>query len=143
MAETDPSVWAKKDHLSARQTAANCTSYIFQGTGVDIESLKKYADEIFTWLFQEQDKIAVKVPKVVKKKATKEVPPTESDSLPVPTAAQKKILDTICVQLPEISPKEVQQKVLQYSTEVAKKSTPQYPTSKLAVEPIVKWLKEN
>ena len=141
MAEIDPLVWAKKDHLSARQTAANCTSYIFQGTGVDIEYLKKYADEIFNWLFQEQDKLDVKVPEVSKRDNLPT--PTESDSVPVPTADQKKVLDAICVHLPKLAPKEVQQRVLQYSTEVAGKSSPQYPTNILAVEPIVKWLKEN
>jgi hypothetical protein len=81
------------------------------------------------------------------KEVTTRPTPAESDSLPAPTADQKKVLDAICTQLKGLDTQmdwdDVCRNVLQYSTEVAGKSSPQYPINILAVEPIVKWLKGN
>ena len=55
-----PDTWKRKDYLSARQTSANVTSYIFQGKEIDADTFLEYSGKVFCWLFQEQEKFADK-----------------------------------------------------------------------------------
>jgi hypothetical protein len=136
----DKLAFKKKDLLYARQTAANVTSAIFEGKEVDSDTFIEYADKVFDWLFQEQEKLDVSnVPNT----STNSVPkPVSGFEPPKPTVEQKKVLDAIFskVGYDGMIWEDMCQKVLNYSTEVAGVSNPTYPKSMASVDKIVEWI---
>jgi len=116
-------VWKKKDLLSARQTSANVTSYVFEGKEVDSEAFLEYAEKIFQWLYQDQD-------------SPKSNPAKE---LPKPTPEEKEVLDKIVEKL-DLTRDEVYAKVLEYTEKVYKKRV--YPKNIATIEKFLTWLKE-
>jgi len=132
--EADKLAFKKKDYLYARQTAANCAAEVFSGNNVSFAEYKAYSDSIFDWLFQDQDPLPSKSPVPT--------PAEETDVIPKPTPEQAKILKLILDGLGwEIDRKdELCKLVLKYSTEVAGKVDPVYPTTDKAVEPIVNYI---
>lgn len=121
-------VWRKKDDLSARQTAANVTGYIFEGKGdvIDSTSFLEYAEKIRAWLFVNQDPMPD-----AKRKSV------ESKTLPTPTLAQKKVLDAIKEKIQQLG---IEQDVLDWAEEVHK--VRKYPESVKSVEAFIKWHNE-
>ncbi len=125
MAEkVDELVWKKKDFLYARQTAANVTSAVFEGKEILSEDFMKYADDIFNWLFQEQDKLKTE----------------QQGVLPTPTQAQQKILEAIAHEVGVEVNDDLKLKVITWANEVH--TIRKYPESQKSILEIVKYLGE-
>lgn len=124
--------WKRKDYLSARQTAANVTSYVFEGKEVKSEDFIKYAESIFVWLFQEQTPLPKSVAPPVNKPVAVE--------LPTPTLEQNKILESISKQLnmPVDSIKPI---TLIWAKIVTGKET--YPSKDSSVSKFIEWYKSS
>ena len=113
--------FGRKDKLNSRMSAVKSTSINFEGKGIDFEGFKVFADEVYSWIRQDQLD-ASPIPNVEQKDGgnTKERNPP---SLPVPTPEQDKVLRAIKLKV-ELSLEEVRKSVLKYSTEVAGASSP-------------------
>lgn len=130
----------RKDLLYSRQSAAKATSVVFEGMGIGVEEFKKYSDEMFAWIQQDQlAEVKIPMPATTPKKES------VGGSLPTPTPEQKKVLDAILYDLPS---KDIPwdwdfvcKQVLKYSTDIAGASSPTYPKSMGSVDKIVEWLK--
>ena len=133
--EADKLAFKKKDYLYARQTAANCAAEVFSGKSVPFAEYKAYSDSIFDWLFQDQDRL----PEKKFNSPTEKTDEVDSDVIPKPTPEQARILKLNLDGLGwEIDRKdELCKLVLKYSTDVAGKVDPAYPTTDKAVEPII------
>ena len=121
-------VWQRKTYLSARQTAANVTSSIFEGKEIDSEGFVKYANDVFEWLFQEQEKIKDKKPH-----------PDIKPELPNPE--QMKIIEHIALKL-SINPitEALKETILDWAEE--KKKSRMYPYHISSVVEFINWYKE-
>jgi hypothetical protein len=140
MANNDisPEVWAKKDDLSARQTAANVTGYVFEGKEVPSKDFLKYAEDIRKWLFINQTPLPKKESK---KEQVKKDKATENPTIPTPTLVQKPILDNLQKET-GLSSVELYPLVLEWSLTCAGVQNPTYPTKESSIKLFLDWLGE-
>lgn len=115
-------IWKKKDLLSAKQTSANVTSYIFEGKEIDVDTFLEYAEKIFQYLFQGQNNRQEMSSSLV---------------IPEPTAAQKKIVDEINRQVG----KDVRADILNWAEKMVGKRI--YPAKSESVDKFIQWYDES
>ena len=126
----DAEVWARKDDLSARQTAANVTGYVFEGKEVLIENFIEYAEKIRAWLFTNQKlTVDVTAPKMPETSGTQ--------VLPQPTLAQQKTLEYIAVELKTELNDKLKNEVLDFVEQTYQKRL--YPSKIPTADKFVAW----
>lgn len=127
----DEATWRRKDDLSARQTAANVTGYVFEGKEPDIDAFLEYSEKIRKWLFENQ--LPVESPekkeKTAKKDKTIDEEPAESTDTPQPTQQQDKVLKAIAKKV-KVKAEVVRQKVYEHYNK--------YPRNEKSIDEIIK-----
>lgn len=132
--------FGRKDLLNSRMSAVKATSVNFESKSVSFKEFKEFADDVFSWVQQDQLS-ASPIPKVADEVKVK------GGVLPTPTADQKLVLDAIDVALINndffISLDELSKQVLRFSTKVAGVDKATYPTNLASVGKIVEWIQNN
>lgn len=135
--KTEIEAFHRKDLLNSRMSAVKAASVNFEARGVSFADFKLFADQVFSWVQQDQLNTS-SMPKV---RGEVEV---KSGVLPTPTADQKKVLDAISIKLDGLDDKHdfytLQEKVLWFSTEVAKVDKPTYPNNMTSVDRVAEWI---
>jgi hypothetical protein len=121
-------VWKRKDYLSAKQTAANVTSYVFEGKEISADDFILFAGKIFDWLFQEQTPL----PDLKPSKCPVLGEPQE---LPTPTLEQQKVLELIAAKLNRKVDDNLKRSVLDWVNRTYAKTV--YPSKESNVEKFV------
>lgn len=131
-----------KDILNSRMSALKAAATNNEGKGKKAETLKKEADEYYTWLRQDQDTVPEpsKEPDAVPLGNT---PGATLGQLPEPTLQQKKVLDKIWAEI-EAPDKhwclnQLKEKVLRWAEKTHGQRS--YPTKLESVETFLKWFK--
>lgn len=129
----DELVWRRKEYLSARQTAANVTSYVFEGKEIKSADFLKYAEDIREWLWQEQLPFQEAPPKPV------EITTVMPISVPMPNLLQKTVIDAIAAG-GFSNDVFLWKEVLDFAEETYKVRT--YPQKMETVGAFIKWKNE-